>query len=206
MSYVQDPFSLQDRRIAYLHRPTQGWTVGEYILALQSKLASSTVQPWVGRSRTTPFPIRRHTGSIEGAFSPCSPIGFPCTQHPSYHQPKEYWWAILELVAAITRVFNIMGEEVLEAVVDESDGLASICELCRCKTVSQGPPTVELERFQCSLPPGSVSCHSGQCGVPTIVARSISPRGTLHQPSRHAAFAIAVHLNSPRIVLAPIAL
>ena len=53
MSYVQDSFSLQDGRIAYFHRPTQGWTVREYILALQSKLASSTVQPWVGRSRTT---------------------------------------------------------------------------------------------------------------------------------------------------------
>ena len=53
MSYVQDSFSPQDGRIAYFHRPTQGWTVIEYILALQSKLASSTVQPWVGRSRTT---------------------------------------------------------------------------------------------------------------------------------------------------------
>ena len=57
MSYVQDSFSPQVGRIAYLHRPTQGWTVREYILALQSKFASSTVQPWVGRSRTTPFPV-----------------------------------------------------------------------------------------------------------------------------------------------------
>ena len=32
-----------------LHRPTQGWTVGEYILRCQSIHASSTVQPWVGR-------------------------------------------------------------------------------------------------------------------------------------------------------------
>ena len=94
-----------------------------------------------------------------------------------------------------------MGEEVLEAVVDESDGLASICGSCRCKTVSQGLPMVELEPFQCSLPLGSVSCHSGQCGVPTIAARCISHRSTQHQPSQHAAFAIAVHLNSPRSVL-----
>ena len=99
-----------------------------------------------------------------------------------------------------------MGEEVLEAVVDESDGLASICGSCRCKTVSQGPMTVELEQFQCSLPPGSVSTHSGQCGVPTIAARCVSHRSTLHQPLQHAAFAIAVHLNSPRSVLASIAL
>lgn len=84
-----------------------------------------------------------------------------------------------------------MGEEVLEAVVDESDGLAPVCGSCRCKTVSQGSMTVELEQFQCSLPPGSVSTHSGQCGVPTIAARSISHRSTQHQPSRHAASAIA---------------
>lgn len=97
---------------------------------------------------------------------------------------ERIWWAILELVAAITRVFNIMYEEVLEAVVDESDGLASICGSCRCKTVSQGPMTVELEQFQCSLPLGSVSCHSGQCGVPTIAARSISHHSTLRLPSQ----------------------
>lgn len=69
-------------------------------------------------------------------------------------------------------------------VVDESDGLASICGSCRCKTVSQAFPTVELERFQCSLPPGSVSTHSGQCGVPAIAARSISHRSTPRLPSR----------------------
>lgn len=69
-------------------------------------------------------------------------------------------------------------------VVDESDGLASICELCRCKTVSQGPMTVELEQFQYSLPPGSVSTHFGQCGVPTIAARSISHRSTPRLPSQ----------------------
>lgn len=89
-----------------------------------------------------------------------------------------------------------MYEEVLEAVVDESDGLASICELCRCKTVSQGLPTVELEQFQHSLLPGSVSTHLSQCGVPTIAVRCISHRSTLHQPSRHAASAIAVRCIS----------
>ena len=68
MSYVQDSFSPQVGRIAYLHRPTLGWTVREYILALQSKFASSTVQPWVGRSRTTYSLIWRHTGSAEGLY------------------------------------------------------------------------------------------------------------------------------------------
>ena len=75
-----------------------------------------------------------------------------------------------------------MGEEVLEAVVDESDGLDSICGSCRCKTVSQGLPAVELELFQYSLLPGYVFTHSGQCGVQTIAARCISHRGTLEFP------------------------
>ena len=77
-------------------------------------------------------------------------------------------------------------------VVDESDVLAPICEMCRCKTVSQGLPAVELEQFQCSLPPGSVSCHSSQCGVPTIAARSISHRSTLEFPSQCACFNCSV--------------
>ena len=45
-----------------LHRPTQGWTVGEYILTWQSKLASSTVQPWVGRWRRVSLPLWWQTG------------------------------------------------------------------------------------------------------------------------------------------------
>ena len=97
---------------------------------------------------------------------------------------ERIWRAILELVAAITRVFNIMDEEVLEAVVDESDGLAPICELCRCKTVSQGLQTVELEQFQYSLLPGCVFTLLNQCGVPTLAARSISPRSTLRFASQ----------------------
>lgn len=71
-------------------------------------------------------------------------------------------------------------------VVDESDGLASVCGSCRCKTVSRGPMMVELEQFQCSLLPGSVSCHLSQCGAPTIAARSISRRSTLEFPSQCA--------------------
>ena len=94
-----------------------------------------------------------------------------------------------------------MGEEVLEAVADESDGQAPICGSCRCKTVSQGLQTVDLEQFLCSLLPGSVSTHLSQCGVPTIAARCISHRGTLHQPSQHAASAIAARSISPRSTL-----
>lgn len=43
----------------------------------------------------------------------------------------------LGLVAATARAFNITDEEVLEAVVNESDELAHICELYnRCKMAS----------------------------------------------------------------------
>ena len=51
---------------------------------------------------------------------------------------ERIWRAILELVAVVTRVFNVMNGEVLEAAVEELDGLAHMCLLCRCKTVSQG--------------------------------------------------------------------
>ena len=95
---------------------------------------------------------------------------------------ERIWRFFLELVAAITRVFIIMGEEVLEAVIDESDVLAPICEMCRCKTVSQGLQTVELELFQYSLLPGCVFTLLNQCGVPTLAARCISPRSTLRLP------------------------
>lgn len=46
------------------------------------------------------------------------------------------WGAILELLAAITRVFNITDEEALEVVVNETDKLARICELYRYKMAS----------------------------------------------------------------------
>ncbi len=77
-------------------------------------------------------------------------------------------------------------------VVDESDGLVSICGSCRCKTVSQGLPMVELEQFQCSLPPGSVSCHLSQCGVPAIAARCVCHRGAFEFPSQCACFNCSV--------------
>ncbi len=44
--------------------------------------------------------------------------------------------AILEFVAAITKVFSIDDEEVLDTLVNESDELAHICELYQCKMAS----------------------------------------------------------------------
>ena len=49
---------------------------------------------------------------------------------------ERIWGAVFELVAAIIRVFNVTDEEVLEAVVNESNELAHICELYRYKMAS----------------------------------------------------------------------
>ena len=46
------------------------------------------------------------------------------------------WGAILELLAAATRIFNITDEEALEVVVNEIDKLARIYELSRYKMAS----------------------------------------------------------------------
>jgi len=49
---------------------------------------------------------------------------------------ERIWHAILEFVAAIAKVFSIDDEEVLEALVNESDELAHICELYQYKMAS----------------------------------------------------------------------
>ena len=145
----------------FFHRPALGWTVTDNTFpALKT--------------------CRKHRRSLLFLLANWFPL-YTASKLPS---AERIWRFFLELVAAITRVFIIMGEEVLEAVIDESDVLAPICEMCRCKTVSQGLPTVELELFQYSLPPGSVSTHSGQCGAPTIAARCISHRSTLRFASQ----------------------
>ena len=74
------PVGLQIRREVIPHRPTQGWTVREYILRCKSKQASSTVQPWVGRWRRESSPSRRQTKSAPGAFSPNALTGICWTK------------------------------------------------------------------------------------------------------------------------------
>jgi MoxR-like ATPase len=49
---------------------------------------------------------------------------------------ERIWQAILELVAAIAKVFSIDDEEVMDALVNESEELAHICELYQCKMAS----------------------------------------------------------------------
>lgn len=71
----------------------------------------------------------------------------PCTQHRNYHRRKDMGAAILKLVAVITRDFNIMDEEVPEAVVDESDELAHIniiMDVKRCVRNSRNLDTRSL--------------------------------------------------------------
>ena len=144
MSHAQDSFSLLGGCITFIHRPTQGWTVGEYILTWQSKQASSTVQPWVGRWRITSFLIWECAGSAEEAFISLFANWLPLYTCLDIIIGERIWRAILELVAVVTRVVNIMNGEVLEAVVEELDGLAHMCLLCRCKTVSRGLQKHEL--------------------------------------------------------------
>ena len=143
-SHAQDSFSLLGGCIAYVYRPTLGWTVGEYILHWQSKLASSTVQPWVGRWRITSFLIWECAGSAEEAFISLFANWLPLYTCLDIIIDERIWRAILELVAVVTRVVNIMNGEVLEAAVEELDGLAHMCLLCRCKTVSRGLQKHEL--------------------------------------------------------------
>ena len=143
-SHAQDSFSLLGGCIAFIHRPTLGWTVGEYILHWQSKQASLTVQPWVGRWRITSFLIGECTGSAEEAFISLFTNWLPLCTCLDIIIGERIWRAILELVVVVTRVFNIMNGEVLEAAVEELDGLAHMCLLCRCKTVSRGLQKHEL--------------------------------------------------------------
>jgi hypothetical protein len=49
---------------------------------------------------------------------------------------ERIWQAILELVAAITKIFSTSDEEVMDALVNESEELAHICELYQCKMAS----------------------------------------------------------------------
>ena len=58
------------------------------------------------------------------------------------------WGAILELVAATTRVFNTTDEEALEVVVNETDKLARICELYRYKMASKDLPKLKKNEIE----------------------------------------------------------
>lgn len=49
---------------------------------------------------------------------------------------ERIWLTILKFVAAITKIFSIGDEEVLDVLINESDEIAHICELYQCKMAS----------------------------------------------------------------------
>ena len=83
ISHMQESFSLQGRYAIHLHRPTQGWTVREYILLCQvSKLHPPSSLGLDGQGQL--LPRCKDTQEVpKKPTSPCSPIGFPCTASES---------------------------------------------------------------------------------------------------------------------------
>ena len=46
---------------------------------------------------------------------------------------ERIWGAVLEMIIAMTSVFNITDEEVYDAVINQSDEFAHICDIYRLK-------------------------------------------------------------------------
>ena len=46
---------------------------------------------------------------------------------------ERIWGAVMEMVFAVTSVFNITDEEIYDAVINKSEELAHICEIYRLK-------------------------------------------------------------------------
>lgn len=46
---------------------------------------------------------------------------------------ERIWGAVMEMVIAVTSVFNITDEEIYDAVINQSEELAHICEIYRLK-------------------------------------------------------------------------
>ena len=46
---------------------------------------------------------------------------------------ERIWGAVMEMVIAVTSVFNITDEEIYDAVINKSEELAHICEIYRLK-------------------------------------------------------------------------
>lgn len=87
------------------------------------------------------------------------------------------WGAILELLAATTRVFNITDEEALEVVVNGTDKLASIYELYRYKMASKELPKLKEKKTKSSR--RSSKCASLLLDILFFVIAYSSHRGSL---------------------------
>ena len=79
MPYVQDLFSLLDGCTAYIHRPTQGWTVREYILLCKVSLLHSPSSLGLDGHEQLLSRLEDAQEVPKEPSSPCWLIGFPCT-------------------------------------------------------------------------------------------------------------------------------
>ena len=79
MPYVQDSFSLLDGCTAYIHRPTLGWTVREYILLCKVSLLHSPSSLGLDGHEQLLSRLEDAQEVPKEPSSPCLLIGFPCT-------------------------------------------------------------------------------------------------------------------------------
>ena len=79
MPYVQDSFSLLDGCTAYIHRPTQGWTVREYILLCKVSLLHSPSSLGLDGHEQLLSRLEDAQEVPKEPSSPCWLIGLPCT-------------------------------------------------------------------------------------------------------------------------------
>ena len=84
---------------------------------------------------------------------------------------ERIWQAILELAATINKVFSIADEDGLDALVNESDELAHICELYQCKMASEELPKFKFSIFNiesCHIKLTHVIIGVAQKGIPIV--------------------------------------
>ena len=79
MPYVQDSFCLLDGCTAYIHRPTQGWTVREYILLCKVSLLHSPSSLGLDGHEQLLSRLEDAQEVPKEPSSPCWLSGFPCT-------------------------------------------------------------------------------------------------------------------------------
>ena len=79
MPYVQDSFSLLGAGTAHIHRPTQGWTVREYILLCKVSLLHSPSSLGLDGHEQLLSRLEDAQKAPKEPSSPCLLIGFPCT-------------------------------------------------------------------------------------------------------------------------------
>lgn len=49
---------------------------------------------------------------------------------------ERIWGAVLEMVIALTNIFDLTDEEIYDAVINQSEELAHICDIYRLKMIA----------------------------------------------------------------------